>query len=331
MRVATSSSTRRLGGAAALPVGAWAQQPQPLRRVGLFLAFVENDPETSARVAALLERLQQLGWVEGRNVRFDFRWIGPVFDIDRYRAHAADLIAAAPDVVLAGSGAAARILQQASRTLPIVFTQTIDPVGDGLVTSLARPGGNATGIAAYEFGMAVKWLELLKEVAPRVVRVAVFREPTIVGSGQFGAMQGVAASMGVELSPIDPSDDNEIERAVAAFARQPNGGLIATGSGVARDHRNAIIALAARHRLPAVYPFRAFVADGGLICYGIDQVDPWRRAAEYVDRILKGEKPADLPVQLPTRFEIVLNLKTAKALGLDVPTSVLLRAGEVIE
>ena len=200
-----------------------------------------------------------------------------------------------------------------------------------MIASLARPGSNTTGFASYEFGMAVKWLQLLKEVAPRVVRVAVVRESTTIGSAQFGAMQGAAASIGVELSPIDPSHDDEIERAVSAFARQSNGGLIVTGSGVARDHRKVIIALAARHRLPAVYPFRAFVTDGGLICYGVDQVDPWRRAADYVDRILKGERPADLPVQMPTRFETVLNLKTAKALGMEVPTSILLRANEVIE
>jgi putative ABC transport system substrate-binding protein len=320
-----------LGSATAWPVVARAQQGERMRRIGLLLAFVENDPETSARVAALIERLRQLGWVEGRNMRLDFRWIGPVFDIDRYRAQAADLIGLTPDVVLAGGAPATRVLQQASRTVPIVFTQAIDPLGDGLVASLARPGGNVTGFAAYEFGMAVKWLELLKEAAPRVVRVAVMREFTTVGSGQFGAMQGAAPSMGVELSPIDPTDQTEIERAVAAFARQPNGGLVVTGSGVARDHRNVIIALAARHRLPAVYPFRAFVTDGGLICYGVDQVDPWRHAADYLDRILKGEKPADLPVQMPTRFETVLNLKTAKALGMEVPTSILLRANEVIE
>ena len=295
------------------------------------MASAADDSESQARIAAFLQGLQQLGWADGRNVRIDTRWA--TTDADDIRRHAAELAALAPDVLVAATGTVtAAPLLQATRTVPIVFVQVIDPVGAGFVVSLARPGGNATGFTIYEYGMSGKWLELLKEIAPRMARAAVLRDPAIAsGIGQFAAAQAVAPSLGVELSPVDVRDAGEIERAVTAFARSPNGGLIVTASALATRHRDLIIALAARHRLPAVYSYRYMVAAGGLVSYGPDSLDQYRRAAGYVDRILKGEKPADLPVQAPTKYALVLNLKTAKALGLDIPTTVLSRADEVIE
>jgi ABC-type uncharacterized transport system substrate-binding protein len=289
-----------------------------------------DDPEGKERLEAFLQVLRQLGWTEGRNVRIDTR--DTQGDPDRTRRYAAELVSLAPDIILAaGSGALAPLLQ-ATRAVPIVFTIVADPVGAGFVESLARPGGNATGFLAFEYGISGKWLELLKQIAPDVTRAAVLRDTTIAaGTGQFGAIQSVAPSFGVELRPVDVRDAGEIERAVSAFARSSNGGLIVTGSPLAVFHRDLIIALAARHKLPAVYVERYFVAAGGLISYGPNRVDQFRQAAAYVDRILKGEKPADLPVQAPTKYELVINRKTAKALGLDVPPMLLARADEVIE
>jgi putative ABC transport system substrate-binding protein len=291
----------------------------------------ENDPETQARVRALLEGLQQLGWTDGRNVRIDYRF--GAADVDRSRRYAAELIALAPDVIQASGTGPVAALQQASRTVPIVFVQIPDPVNAGFVESLSRPGGNATGFTVWEeFGTSGKWLELLKEIAPHVTRVAVLRDPTIpAGIGQPGAIQSVAPSLRVQVSPVGVRDSGEIERSISAFAREANGGLIVLGAPLAIMQRELISTLAVRHRLPAVYPARLFVAAGGLISYGPDSIDPYRRVAGYVDRILKGEKPADLPVQNPTKFELVINLKTAKALGLEIPPTLLARADEVIE
>jgi ABC-type uncharacterized transport system substrate-binding protein len=317
-----------LGGVAASPLAARAQQER-MRRVGVLTYWTADDAEGQARLAAFAQALKQLGWSEGRNLGIDTRW-ATANDIHR---HAAELVALAPDVLVAATGTATvAALRQATRTVPIVFVTVIDPVGAGFVATLARPGGNATGFTNYEYGMSGKWLELLKEIAPRVTRAAVLRDPAVAsGIGQFGAVQAVAPSLGVELSPVDVRDADEIERAVTQFARGSNGGLIVTGSAAAIVHRELIAMLAARHRLPAVYPARFSVTAGGLIPYGPDLLDQFRRAAGYVDRILKGEKPADLPVQAPTKYELVVNLKTAKALGLDIPTSVLARADEVIE
>jgi putative ABC transport system substrate-binding protein len=271
-----------------------------------------------------------LGWTVGRNVRIEYRW--GAGDAELFRRYASELVALAPDVILAGGGAVVPSLLQATRTVPIVFTGTPDPVGAGFVESLARPGGNATGFTIYEYGISGKWLELLKEIAPHVTRAAVIRDPTIAaGLGQWGAIQSVAPSLGVELRPLGVRDAGEIERAITAFAHSPNGGLIVTGSALAIVHRELITTLAARYRLPAVYTLPLMANAGGLISYGPDSIDPYRRAAGYVDRILKGEKPADLPVQAPTRYELVINLKTAKALGLTVPATLLARADEVIE
>jgi putative ABC transport system substrate-binding protein len=318
-------------GAVGWPLAARAQQPDGVRRIGVLMASAADDSESQARIAAFLQGLQQLGWADGRNVRIDTRWA--TTDADDIRRHAAELAALAPDVLVAATGTVtAAPLLQATRTVPIVFVQVIDPVGAGFVVSLARPGGNATGFTIYEYGMSGKWLELLKEIAPRMARAAVLRDPAIAsGIGQFAAAQAVAPSLGVELSPVDVRDAGEIDRAVTAFARSPNGGLIVTASALATRHRDLIIALAARHGLPAVYSYRYMVAAGGLVSYGPDSLDQYRRAAGYVDRILKGEKPADLPVQAPTKYALVLNLKTAKVLGLDIPTTVLSRADEVIE
>jgi putative ABC transport system substrate-binding protein len=323
--------TTLLGGAAAAwPLAARAQQPDRMRRIGVFTNLVENDPEGQARDAAFLQGLQQLGWTDGRNVRIDIR--RTLGDTDRARRDAAELVALAPDVILTTGSAAMGALQQTTRTVPIVFVTVIDPVGAGFVESLARPGGNVTGFSLFEYGLSGKWLELLKEIAPGVMRVAVLRD-TAVGSGvgQYAIIQAVAPSLGVELRPIDMRDAGEIERAVTAFARLPNGGLIIVGAPSAVVHRNLIITLAARHQLPAVYPIPYFARSGGLISYGPDSIDPYRRAAGYVDRILKGEKPADLPVQAPTKYELVINLKTAKALGIEIPSTLLARADEVIE
>jgi putative tryptophan/tyrosine transport system substrate-binding protein len=320
-----------LGGlAAAWPIAARAQQGERMRRIGVLLTAAADDPEFQARLAALLEGLQISGWIDGRNVRIDTRWAGG--DADNIRRHATEMLALAPDVILASAAPTVTALQRASRTVPIVFVNVIDPVGAGFVDSLARPGGNATGFTNFEYGISGKWLELLKQIAPNVTQAAVLRDPTSpTGTGQLGAIQSVAPSFGVELRTVDLRDAPEIERAVTAFARSANGGLIVTGSSFANIHRDLTIALAARHKLPAVYPARFFVTGGGLISYGPDRVDQYRRAASYVDRILRGEKPADLPVQAPTKYELVINLKTAKALGLDVPATVLTRADEVIE
>jgi ABC-type uncharacterized transport system substrate-binding protein len=319
-----------LGGAAlASPFAARAQQPERMRRIGVLAQGAADDPETAARLTALAQRLQELGWIVGRNVQIDYRW--GAGDDNRVRRYAAELVALAPDVIVAAGGLTVRPLLDATGTVPIVF-DALDPVASGIVESLARPGGHATGFALMEFGMSGKWLELLKQIAPRLTRAAVLRDPANIASvGQFGAIQAVAPSLGVDLTPVDVRDAGAIERGITAFARGPNGGLISTPSPSADVQRNLVIALAARHRLPAVYPFRYFVTGGGLISYGPDRVDQYRRAAGYVDRILKGEKPADLPVQAPTKFELVVNLKTAKALGLTVPPSLLARADEVIE
>jgi putative tryptophan/tyrosine transport system substrate-binding protein len=321
-----------LGGAAAgWPLAARAQQPERMRRIGVLLAAAADDAEFQARIGAFLQGLQQLGWTDGRNVRIDTRWA--TTNADDIRRHAAELAALAPDVILAATGTVTVApLLQATRTVPIVFVSVIDPVGAGFVDSLARPGGNATGFTVFEYGMSGKWLELLKEIAPRVTRAAVLRDPAIAsGIGQFAAVQAVAPSLGVELSPVDARDAPEIERAVTAFARSSNGGLIVTASALATRHRDLIVALAARHRLPAIYTSRHFVTAGGLVSYGPDFVDQFRQAAGYVDHILKGEKPADLPVQASTKYYTVLNLKTAKALGLELPPMLLARADEVIE
>jgi ABC-type uncharacterized transport system substrate-binding protein len=319
-----------LGGAATWPLGARAQQGERVRRIGLLLNIRADDPQSQARLAAFAQGLQQLGWTIGQNVLVDYRWADGNAEI--IRNHAAELVALAPDVILAHSSAALAPLLQVTRTVPIVFTIVADPVGAGYVEGLARPGGNATGFTNFEYGIAGKWLELLKEIAPGVTRVAVLRETAIAaGPAQFGAIQGSAPSLGVELRPVDVRDAGEIERAIAAFAQGSNSGLIVTGSPAAVVHRELIISLAARHRLPAVYNTRAYATSGGLISYGPDFVDQFRRAAGYVDRILKGEKPADLPVQAPTKYELVINVKTAKALGLEVPSTLLARADEVIE
>jgi putative ABC transport system substrate-binding protein len=320
------------GAAAAWPLAARAQQIERVRRVGVLMVLAADDPESAARNAAFLQSLQQLGWTDGRNLQIDYRW--GAGDSERIRKFAAQLVALAPDVILATGGSSMGPLQQASHTVPIVFVNVTDPVGAGFVASLRRPDGNSTGFTSIEYGMSGKWLELLKEIAPRVTRAAVIRDPALVaGIGQLGAIQSVAPSFGVEVSPIgvDVRDVSAIERAITAFARSPNGGLIVTTNASAAVHRDLIIALAARHRLPAVYPYRYHVTRGGLISYGPNTIDQYRRAAGYVDRILRGEKPADLPVQEPVKYELVINLKTAKALGLEIPSSVLARADEVIE
>ena len=319
------------GTALTWPLAARAQQGDRIRRIGVLAGGIAaDDPEQRARDAAFLKELKQLGWTAGRNLQIDYRWgLGNAANIRKY---AAEFAALAPDVILASGNATMAPLLQATRSVPIVFVNIADPVGAGFVDSLARPGGNATGFMQFEYSLSGKWLQLLKEVAPRVTRAAVLRDPTITaGVGQFAVIQSVAPSLGVEVSPVNVRDAGEIERAVAAFARGSNGGLVVTSSALAIVHRDAIIALAARHGLPAVYYRKIFVSNGGLISYGPDLVDPSRRAAAYVDRILKGEKPADLPVQAPTKYELVINLKTAKALGLTVPPTLLARADEVIE
>jgi putative ABC transport system substrate-binding protein len=319
-----------LGGATLWPLATRAQQSERVRRIGVLMDFAAEDTEGQARLTALLRGLAELGWIVDRNLRIDPRW--GATDVDRVRRYAAELVALTPDLILAGGATAVRSLQQATDNVPIVFAGVTDPVGAGLVASLARPGGNSTGFINFEYGIGTKWLELLKQITPGVTRAGVIRDSSGVGGGaQFGAIQGVAPSFAVEVSPIDVRDAGAIERAITAFAHSANGGLIVTSSRFAVVHRDLIIALAARHRLPAVYPYRHYVMRGGLICYGPDQIDQFRRAAGYVDRILKGEKAGDLPVQAPTRYELVINLKTAKALGLEIPTPVLARADEVIE
>ena len=319
-----------LGGAAGWPLAARAQQPDRMRRIGVLLPATADDVEFQARVGAFLQALALLGWTIGRNMRIDTRWAGA--DAASIRRHAVELAALAPDVILAYGGSTVGPLLQATRMVPIVFPAAVDPVGSGFVDSLARPGGNATGFMGFEYSLGGKWLELLKQIAPGVMRVAVLRDPAIAaGTGQLGAIQSAAPSFGVELSPLGVRDPGEIERAITAFARSSNGGLIVTVSTLAGVHRDLIVTLAARYKLPAVYYARYIVAGGGLISYGPDFVDQHRRAAGYVDRILNGEKPADLPVQAPTKYELVINLKTAKALGLEVPPMLLARADEVIE
>jgi putative tryptophan/tyrosine transport system substrate-binding protein len=314
--------------AVAVPLAAHAQQAE--RRIGVLMYFVADDPEGQARLAAFVEGLQQLGWTDGRNVKIDIRW--SVGDADRGRS-AEELVALAPDAIFASVGASAAALQRITRSVPIVFAAVIDPVGAGFVASLSRPGGNTTGFSAFEYSLSGKWLELLKEIAPNLTRVAVLRDPAVAaGIGQFAAIEAMAPpSSGVELTTIDVRDPAEIERAIIAFARERNGGLIVTASQSSVTHRNLIISLALRFGLPNIYPFRYYPVGGGLVSYGPDPIDEHRRAAGYVDRILKGEKPADLPVQAPTKYELVINLQTAKKLGLDVPTTLLARADEVIE
>ena len=318
-----------LGGAAAWPLAARAQQGERMRRIGVLLNTAADDLMAQARVAAFVQGLQAAGWSDGRNVRIDTR--GAAGDPGNFPKYAAELIALGPDVVLASTTPAVLQLQQASRTVPIVFVSAIDPVGSGLIASMARPGGNITGFVVFEYALAVKWLELLKEIAPGVKRAAVLRDPTIAaGIGQFAAIQA-AGSVGMELSAIDLRDAGEIERAIADFAQRPNGGLIVTASQFGSNNPGPLVALAARHKLPSVYPFRYFASAGGLMSYGPDQLDEYHRAAAYVDRILKGEKPADLPVQAPTKYQLAINLKTAKGLGLTVPPALLARADDVIE
>src|SRR5215472_10381298 len=318
------------GAAAAWPLAPRAQVPERIRRVGVLNYLAADDPDSSPRVAALAKALQELGWLDGRNVQFDYRWGGG--DLERSHRYAAELVALAPDVILVSSGSALAALQSVTRTVPIVFVSVSDPVGAGYVASLARPGGNTTGFTLFEYGTSGKWLELLKQIAPAMTRAAVIRDPSITsGTAQFSAIQAVAPALGVEITPIGVNDIGVIERAVEAFARSANGGLIMTGGAFSAVTRDLIITLAARHKLPAVYWDRYMVTAGGLVSYSPDYVDQFRRAAGYVDRILKGEKPAYLPVQAPTKYDLVINLKTAKALGLEIPPSVLARADEVIE
>jgi putative ABC transport system substrate-binding protein len=318
------------GAAAAWPLAARAQLGQRMRRIGVLMPFAADNPVGQARLAAFLQGLQQLGWADGRNVRIDSRWGAD--DASRTRTYARELVALAPDVVMAVSSGAVAPLREVTRTVPIVFAVVADPVGAGYVENLARPGGNVTGFLGYEYTLSGKWLELLKEIAPRVARAAVLRDSTVAaGPAQFAVIQAAAPSLGVELHAADMRNAGKIERAITAVAGSANGGLIVTGSPSATIHRNLIIALAARHQLPAVYYDRFYVTGGGLISYGADYLDGCRRAASYVDRILKGEKPADLPVQAPTKYELVINRKTAKALGLEVPDRLLARADEVIE
>jgi putative ABC transport system substrate-binding protein len=319
-----------LGTAAAWPLAVRAQQGQRTRRIGVLLPAAADDAVYQTRMAAFLGGLQQLGWTDGRNVRIDTRWAAG--DADLIRKYAGELVALGPDVVMAFTSGTVPPLQQVTRAIPIVFAIVADPVGAGYVESLARPGGNVTGFTTFEYALAGKWLELLKEIAPRTARVAVLRDSAIAaGPAEFGAIQTVAPSLGVEVRPVDMRNAGEIERAITVFAASSNGGLIITGSTAATTHRELIIALAARHRLPAVYYERYYAVAGGLISYGSNTVDECRRAASYVDRILRGDKPADLPVQAPTKYELVINLKTARALGLEVPPTLLARADEVIE
>jgi putative ABC transport system substrate-binding protein len=318
------------GAVAGWPLAARAQQDKRMRRIGVLMNFAAADPEGQARFAAFLQGLQQLGWIDGRNVQIDIRWVGS--NVDDIRKHAAELTRLAPDLVLASASVTLEAMQQSTRTIPIVFASAIDPVGAGFVASLARPGGNATGFVAFEYSVSSKWLELLKEIAPGVTRAAILWDSALpVGIGQLNAIKAAAPSVDLELSPIDVRDAGELERAVTEFAQSSNGGLIVTGSPSAAARRALIIALADRYRLPAVYVQSYYVTSGGLISYAPSTTEPYQRAASYVDRILKGEKPADLPVQAPTKYELVINLKTAKALGLTVPPTLLARADEVIE
>ena len=318
------------GGVAASALAARAQQPERIRKIGMLMNFSAKDPEAQARVKAYAQALQKLGWIEGGNVRTELRWAAN--DPDRSRRYSEELVALAPDVILATGNASVVALQRVTHGVPIVFVNVVDPVGTGFVHSMARPGGNATGFTAFEYSLSGKWLELLKEIAPNLTRVAVLREPSIAaGIGQFAAIQTMASSSGVELSVIDPADTSGIERAFAAFAHQPNGGVIVTGSTATAVHRELIISLLTRYRLPNIAGARYYSANGGLASYGPDSIENYTRAASYVNRILKGQRPADLPVQAPTQYKLVINLKTAKALGLTVPASLLARADELIE
>jgi putative ABC transport system substrate-binding protein len=316
--------------AAAWPVAVRAQQPATQRRIGVLMVLGKDDPEAKARITAFRQGLQDAGWVEGRDMQIETRWsAGNEIDV---RGYAEELVSLRPDVILANGNAAVAPLLNATRSIPIVFAIVPDPVGAGFVESLARPGGNATGFVSFEYGLSSKWLELLKEIAPRVTRAAVLRDPALAsGTGQFGAIQSVSSSLGVELSPINVRSASEIERAIVEFARFQNAGLIVTANALVSAHRDLIVALAVKHRLPAVYAARHFVNAGGLVSYGPDFLDQFRRAAAYVDRILKGEKPSSLPVQTPTKYELIVNLKAAKALGIEIPATVLARADQVIE
>jgi ABC-type uncharacterized transport system substrate-binding protein len=319
-----------LGGAAACTLAARAQQPERMRRIGVLMPLVADNPQAPVRIAALLQGLAQLGWTDGRNVRIEYRW--GAGDAERIRKYAAELVALAPDVIVAWGASTMGPLQQATRSVPIVFAVIVDPVGAGFADSLARPGGNATGFLSFEYGMGGKWLELLKEIAPLVTRVAVLRDPTLTaGTGQLGAIQSAAPSLRMDVTPVNVRDASVIERSIAAFAQAPNGGLIATAGPLTVVHRDLIIRLATRYKLPSVFHRKLFAVSGGLVSYGPDVFDLFRQAAGYVDRILKGEKPADLPVQAPTKYELVINLKTARALGLEIPPTLLARADEVIE
>jgi putative ABC transport system substrate-binding protein len=320
-----------LGGAAAWPLAAHGQPSERMRRVGVLMSTAADDPESQLRLVALVQGLQQAGWTVGRNLQLDTRWAAG--DTARLRRYSTELLALSPDIVVAGGRVASVVAQvtQAGPNTPIVFVQGVDPVGTGYIAKLARPGGNVTGFTQFEYTLTGKWLELLKELVPGMTRAAVLREAGGAGIGQWAVLQAAAAAPAVELSPINAAEPAEIDRAVATFARESNSGLIVVVSAWATVHRELIVALAEKHRLPAIYPYRYFVAGGGLVSYGPDLVDQYRRAAGYVDRILKGEKPADLPVQAPTKYELVINLKTAKALGLDIPSTLLARADEVIE
>ena len=319
-----------VGSALTCPRLARAQQNGRIRRIAALMPFTATDAQAQARNAAFLQGLQQLGWTVGRNIQIDYRWSAG--NVDDTRKYASELVALVPDIIFVPGSSAVAPLLQVTRSIPVVFTMVADPVGSGFVTSLSRPGGNATGFMIFEYGIGAKWLEVLKELIPGLKRVAVIRDPYIIaGIGQWGAIQSVAPSFGVELTPINVDDAAELERAIAAFARASNGGMIVTGSARAVINRDLLIALAARHRLPAIYYERYFVAAGGLISYGPDFLDQFRQAASYVDRILKGEKPADLPVQAPTKYDLVVNLKTAKTMGFTVPPTLLASADEVIE
>jgi ABC-type uncharacterized transport system substrate-binding protein len=316
-----------IGGAATMPLIAQAQQSERTRRIGVLMPFPKDNSEGQARIAAFLQELQKLGWIDGRNLQIEYRW-----ETGDIRRAAMELVALSPDVILASTTPALAALQPATRTVPIVFAQVADAVSAGFVASMAQPGGNVTGFTNIEYGIGAKWLELLKELAPRVTRVGVIRDPAVTASiGQFGAIQSVARSFGVELIALGGQDARELENNITEFARGSNCGLITIAVPMSVNNMSLIVSLAARHRMPATYPFRFFVTNGGLVSYGPDSIDPYRRAAGYVDRILKGEKPAGMPVQAPTKYELVINLKTAKALGLSVPLSLQQRADEVIE
>jgi putative ABC transport system substrate-binding protein len=319
-----------IGGVAAWPITARAQQSERVRRIGVLINFRADDPEGQARLTAFRQTLRELGWMDGDNVRMDVRWAGD--DAELYRRYAEELVAVAPDVILAGSSPSVAALQRATSSVPIVFAFVADPVGAGFITTLSRPGGNTTGFTAFEYSISGKWLELLKEIAPNVTRVAVLRDPAVAaGIGQFAAIQSMVSSSALELSSIDTRDVNEMERALDKFAREPNGGVIETASVSGTTHRESIISVVKRQRLPTVYPFRYYVLAGGLASYGPDPIDQFKRAAKYVDRVLKGAKPSDLPVEAPTKYYLVINLKTAKAIGLTISPELLATADEVIE